>query len=215
MEKFYKDLYSKKSTDPIISKSFLRYQKGRLTPRQREEIDGPIRIQELRRAAMQQKQNKTPGEDGIGVEFYIQFLDVIEVELVKTLDEMYYFQKTGGNLARGIIKTIFKKGDPTDIRNYRPITLLDIDYKILSKILANRLKEVLHQYVNPLNKISDLNLVLREIAQDMKSKGKGAMISIDFQKAYDSVDHEFLQATLKEAGFGKKFRNFFKAIYEQ
>lgn len=85
--------------------------------------------------------------------------------------------------------------------------MLNADYKIMSKILSNRLKEVLpnithkHQFVNPPNSIGKLNLILREIAADIRSKNKGAMISIDFKKAYDSINHNFLHTALEETGF--------------
>lgn len=221
VESFYRSLYSKRDIDQHLANSLFRHQKGRLTTQQKEQIDAPIKVEEIKRAILQQRTNRTPGEDGISAEFYIQFLDTIAGELTNVFDELYSQQKATGKLGNGIIKTIYKKGDATNIKNYRPITLLNVDYKILSKILSNRLKEVLpdithhHQFVNPPNTIGKLNLMLREITTEMKARGRGALISIDFEKAYDSVNHDFLHKALKETGFGNKFRDFFKTIYDQ
>lgn len=91
----------------------------------------------------------------------------------------------------------------------------------MSKIIANRLKRALpnithrHQFVNPPNTIGKLNLILREISVEMRKRNKGALVSVDFKKAYDTVDHEFMQAALEQAGFGENFKTFFKTIYDQ
>ncbi len=63
--------------------------------------------------------------------------------------EMFNSGKVGKSKAEGMITLIFKKGDKTDLATYRPITLLNGDYKILMKVFANRVKQVMHTIIAP------------------------------------------------------------------
>ena len=94
------------------------------------------------------KLNKSPGNDGFSVEFYQTFWPYIGGLVVDAFNEAF----DNGNLSvsqkQGVITLIEKDGkDPLHIKNYRPITLLHVDYKILSKILATRMKEVLLEII--------------------------------------------------------------------
>ena len=92
------------------------------------------------------KANKSPGNDGFAVDFFWPALGEI---LVKTLNKAFDRGKLSTPQKQGVITLIEKEGkDTMYVRNYRPITLLNVDYKILSKVLANRIKKVLSEIIH-------------------------------------------------------------------
>ena len=84
--------------------------------------------------------NKSPGLDGLSTNFYKHFWPILGHELISVRYYAVYHGQLPLTQKRGIISLLFKKGDRTKLQNRRPITLLNTDYKILTKALANRLK---------------------------------------------------------------------------
>ena len=95
------------------------------------------------------KGNKSPGNDGFTVEFYCTFWPVLGENIVEALNEAYDKGNLSTSQKQGVITLIEKEGkDSRYPQNYRPITLLNVDYKILSKVLAKRIKEVLCEIIH-------------------------------------------------------------------
>ena len=95
------------------------------------------------------KNNKSPGNDGFTVEFYCTFWIDLGDMFVEALNEAYNRGGMSNSQKQGVITLIEKEGkNAMDVKNYRPITLLNVDYKILSKVLARRIKEVLGEVVH-------------------------------------------------------------------
>ena len=93
--------------------------------------------------------NKSPGNDGFTVEFYCTFWPVLGDIIVVALNEAYDKGSLSTSQKQGIITLIEKEGkDAVYIQNYRPITLLNVDYKIISKVLASRIKNVLGEIIH-------------------------------------------------------------------
>ena len=218
VERFYSSLYKRKDTCPKTQEFFISYIKRVLTEQQKDQLKEDLSIPEIKKVISEIKPNKSPGPDGISIEFYKSCYHIIEKQLQMILNEMYSTPDQT-ETANGVIHLIFKRGDNTDINNYRPITLLNYDLKILNKILSNRTKNILpdithpHQFSKLPNKIIDLNLLLREITADTRNQKLGSLISLDFQKAFDSIDHGFMFATLHKYGMPIKFISYIKAIY--
>ena len=85
--------------------------------------------------------NKTPGPNGLKVEFYKHFFDRLSPLFLKMTHEAYLKQQLPESLTLSYITVIPKdKPDRTDKKNYRPISLLNVDYKIISKAITNKLK---------------------------------------------------------------------------
>ena len=125
-------------------------------------------------------------------------------------------------MTQSYITLIPKNGqDLTNVKNYRPISLLNSDYKILSKILTSRLKPRITMLVHKdqqcavkerkihthLHNIRDLITYCRE------KLTKAYILSIDQEKAFDRVDHNFLHLVLRECNLGQYVRDWVKIMY--
>ncbi|GJZ90403.1 RNA-directed DNA polymerase, eukaryota, reverse transcriptase zinc-binding domain protein [Tanacetum coccineum] len=123
----------------------------------------------------------------------------------------------GSNSA--FITLIPKVSNPLFIKDYRPISLIGIHYKIVAKILANRLSKVIDSIISPeqsafitRRQILDGPLILSETIDWYKKRKKKMMLfKVDFEKAFDSVSWRYLDYVLDKLGFGIKWRNWIKA----
>ena len=116
------------------------------------------------------------------------------------------------------IKLLYKKDSEEDKKypkNYRPIALLNVDYKILSKLLANKLKDELthiistDQYCMPKKYIGDLITLIQSTINDPNNKDTERFLAfLDFEKAFDSVNHEFTFEAMKAFGIPQEFIRF-------
>ncbi|GIL74463.1 hypothetical protein Vretifemale_4431, partial [Volvox reticuliferus] len=110
----------------------------------------------------------------------------------------------------GIIKVLYKKGDPKQPGNYRPITLLCSDYRLLAKVLANRLGPALGRIISPEQSaflpkrhIGASVLFLRHLPHLLRKLNRQGMLAfLDFAKAYDTVDRNFLLGAMEAMGAG-------------
>jgi len=121
----------------------------------------------------------------------------------------------------GLVVLIPKCPPYDEIGNYRPITLLNCDYKIFTKILSNRLQPILEiiihesQYAQPGKDINEMNCLVRDLVDEMKSRTNldSFFVSIDFQKAYDTICHTFLFQILEKYGFPICFIEVIKELF--
>lgn len=90
---------------------------------------------------------KAPGSDGFQMEFYVKFRHLLGRDLVLVLNSCFDRDSLALSRRRGIISLSFKKGDPLNPRNWRPITLLNVDYKIVVRAIAGRILKVIHLIV--------------------------------------------------------------------
>ena len=92
--------------------------------------------------------NKSPGIDGLTTNFYKHFWNLLGPQLTNVYNYAFKQGILSTMQRRGVVTLIFKKGDRTRLKNWRPITLLTTDYKILTKTLAMRLRDVLHLLIH-------------------------------------------------------------------
>lgn len=122
---------------------------------------------------------------------------------------------------RAVLTLLPKKGDLTDIKNWRPVSLLCSDYKLLSKTLALRLSEVIEQVIHPDQSyyvpgrsIFDNVSFVRDILDVSKLfKLHCALISLDQEKAFDRVEHKYLWKALTAFSFCEDFVEMIKVLY--
>ena len=166
--------------------------------------------------------NKSPGTDGLPVEFYKVFWDYVKPFLLNALNCSY----TNGHLSitqrRGLITLVPKKNKPANLlKNWRPITLLNCDYKIEAKSIANRIKKVLPKIINNdqtgflKNRTIGENIRLIDsiISYTSTKQIPGLLLFIDFEKAFDSIEWPFIERALKHFNFGASLVTWFKLFY--
>ena len=163
---------------------------------------------------------KAPGCDGLPMEFYVKFWPVLGVDLVRVLNSSY----SSGLLSskrRGVISLSYKTGDRLDPRNWRPVTLWNVDYKIASRAIAVRLLKVLSLVVErdqscgvPSWFIGENVAYLRDLVHFCSSSGVPvAILSLHQEKAFECVDWGFLRFTLETMGFGPSFIKWIMLFY--
>lgn len=219
---FYQTLFTKQGIEKNASQFLLSHIKKRVNKKDRETCDGAITNKEIENALNNMKNGKSPGLDGLPCEFYKTFKLVLIPILNMVFQEVWEKGCMSPHMSRGVIKIIYKKkGDRESLENFRPISLLNCDYKILAKVLASRLKGILPKiietnqaYAIQGRDISDTVNSVRDKIWYMAREGQqGYVLNIDFEKAFDRVEHEFLFNILKTFNFGEKFTRCLRCLY--
>ena len=217
---FYEKLYSENKRNIDDASSFFN-NIPRLSDESKELCEGKVTKAECYKMLKEMKNNKSPGNDGFIVEFYCTFwLDLGDM-LVGVLNEAFNRGGMSNSQKQGVITLIEKEGkNAMYVKNYRPITLLNVDYKILSKVLARRIKEVLGEIVHhdQVGYIKDRNIgeavrLIDDMFFNSLNQNNGYLAAADFEKAFDSVDHDFLFKVLELFGFGITFCSWVKILY--
>lgn len=168
------------------------------------------------------KNNKSPGCDGLTSEMYKCFSESLGKFLLAVFKESLDRGELPPSLRQGVITLIPKPHkDSLLIENWRPITLLNNDYKILASILAKRLKSKLHTLIDECQSgfmknrhiANNIRLVLDLIEYKDFLDDEHLILFLDFQKAFDTVSHKFIFDTLNFFNFGKNFINAVKTLY--
>ena len=159
---------------------------------------------------------KAPGPDGMPAIFYKNFWSTVGRKVVEEVMQVL----NGGDMPASWNETtvvlIPKVPKPESVKNLRPISLCNVMYKLVSKVLANRLKQVLPDVISPSQSafvpgrlISDNILIAYEITHYMRRKKKGktsyAAVKLDMSKAYDRVEWSFLKQMMVKLGFNQRW----------
>ena len=184
-------------------------------------LEGEIKEQECFSAIKNMKSNKSPGSDGIPPEFYATFWTDIKHLLLDSFNSAYQTGELSTTQNRGILNLIFKKNDKNLLSNWRPITLLNTDCKILAHILANRLKKVIPKlvktdqsgYIKGRNICYNIRLIQDVIDYFEDTEKECAVVFLDFKKSFDTVSHNFLSQALSKFNFGESFKKWVDIIY--
>lgn len=177
-------------------------------------LESEITIGEVAKAIKSMNNNKCPGADGLPVEIYKAFWPVIKESLFAALKFATEQKKLHKSANYGIISLLPKKErDPRQIANWRPIMLLNTDYKILAKLLADRLKRILPIIIDKdqtgymENRYIGTNvrkfLDLMEITE--REDISALAISIDSQKAFDSIEHSAIRKAFQYFNISENF----------
>ena len=140
VERFYAELYRCDQTDLAKQNLFLSNITAGLSEQQKNNLKVDLTEHKIETAISQMANGKTPGPDGLSIEFYTHCWSIVKHEVICVLREMFSSQSGEPQIKTGYLTLIHKEGLKNEIANYRPISLLNYDLKIFTKCLTNRLK---------------------------------------------------------------------------
>ena len=219
---FYTQLFSEEAVDTACQQHLFSQLNSKLTTEESLSCEGPISPLELAESVKSLALNKSPGPDGLTLEFYLKFWYLLSPLLCRLYQSSFVEQSLPESLQTSVTRLIFKKrGDVKDLKNWRPISLLNTDYKILSKALTLRLSRVLGSLVDPDQtcsvpgrSITSNVTLLRDVLDYIERTNEpGILVSLDQEKAFDRVNHSFLFRLLEQFGFGPSFIQWVHTLY--
>ena len=219
IEEFYGELYSKKEIDEKTKDNILNALEETIT--ESPFLTHDFNLLELSNCLQGFKRGKSPGEDGLPVEFYQTFWDILATDLLTVFTEFQGLGRLPDSFRSGIVKLLHKKDDKTDLKNWRPITLLNVDCKLFSKLLANRMTVVLGEVIHPDQtcaipgrKITDSLVLIRDTICYARDRNiRLVVLNLDFEKAFDRVSHQYLLQVLPKMGFPQRFVEWVGLLY--
>jgi hypothetical protein len=213
VENFYKDLFGPETEGEIQLGENLWMDEGRLMEEEALDLVRPFTLKEIEDAMMDMDTTAAPGPDGLPVGFYRAFWP----ELKNLFLEMFQEFHSGGlklcRLNYGMISLIPKLKEANNIKQFRLICVLNIDYKIFTKVLTRRLTPYADKLICkrqttfiPGRFILEGIITLHEILHELRvKKTKEVILKLDFEKAHDKVQWSFLFKVLKQKNFHAKW----------
>ncbi len=221
---FYQNLYT--SSFDLNASSLFFHKIDSVIPKindqNRELCEEPFNIEDLFNVVKRMPKNKSPGPDGLPFEFFKVFWDSIKFLLYDALIECLNNGELAESMKQGLICLIPKPNkDSSLLDNWRPITLLNSDYKILASVYAEKIKHCLANIISNTQSgflkgrhISNNIRLIIDILDYSEFINKEAFILfIDFYKAFDTVEHFFIFEALSKFGFGRSFINAIRTLY--
>ena len=182
---------------------------------------GKLTLQNIWEALISMKNGKTPGNNGLMKEFYVCFFGELGMLLLKSLNYSHLVGELSTSQKQAVLTLIKKKGrDKRLVKNWRPISLMNVDVKIASKAFSFRLKKVISNLIHYDQTacikgrfIGESIRLIDDILYHTEQKNiDGVLFAADIEKAFDSVEHCFIFAVLKKFGFGDDFIQWIKTF---
>ena len=192
-----------------------------LSDAEREQCEGLFTKDELFAALKGLQTGKSPGSDGLPIQFYSAFWDLLCDPLLSVLNDCFRVGSLCASQREALWRLVYKKDDKRLAKNWRPISLLNCDYKLASKIITDRLRQVMPSIVHSdqtcsvvgRSIFSNLHLVRDTLDMINKTDETGILVTLDQMEAFDRVDHEFLMRVLTKFGFGPSFCRWVSIFY--
>jgi hypothetical protein len=221
---FYEKLYNSQNTNDCDIDDYLNEINvtNILSSYQKQKCDRPLSILEFDSVIEKLKLDKSPGNDGLTSNFYKVFWPNLREMYFDMVKESIEEGELPTSLKKAIVALLFKKGDQQLLKNYRPISLTNCDYKILAFVFSNRLQNVIDSIIG---KDQTAYIKKRFIGQSartildvfeycQKFNKEGIILCLDFEKAFDTLEWNFIFKVLKKYNFGPFFINCMKMIYK-
>jgi hypothetical protein len=184
-------------------------------------MDAPISIDELKHAIRRGKLHKAPGCDGIGHDLYAKTWDMCKDDILQILNAMYIDGRISDAQKRGLLVCKPKTSNPTRTDEYHPLTLLNADFKLLTRILATRIRPWLNDIMHPSQHCGigettvydELETIRHTIASAEYSRQPLCLLSLDFKDAFDNISHTYLFSILQAYGFSTLLQSRIRDLY--
>ncbi len=220
-QRYYTGLFTAAPCDPSAQDDMLSKLSRRLCKDERASCEGLLTLEECFAALSGMARGKTPGSDGFPMEFYLRFWSSLGADLVRVLNVAYEAGQLSTSQRRGLIIVLYQKNDRLDTKNWRPISLLNVDYKIATWAISGRLLAVIGSVVGPDQTcgvpgrtISENLFLIRDLIEYAKREDIPlALLSLDQEKAFDRVDWGFLLRILDTFNFGPDFCRWVRLFY--
>lgn len=221
---FYSKLYSSQEpSDPNVMRTFFEgLDLPTVDENIRKSLDRPFSLDEINDAITCMQSGKCPGPDGFPTEFYKKFSPKLSPLLKNVFDDSFRSQCLPPTLRQASISLLLKKGkDPLNCSSYRPISLLNVDVKILAKVLALRLESVLPSlvscdqtgFIKNRQLFFNIRRVFNILYTPSSAQVPEVLLSLDAAAAFDRVSWEYLFYVLQHFGFGNTFISWVKLLY--
>uniref|UniRef100_A0A3B5R0Z3 Reverse transcriptase domain-containing protein n=1 Tax=Xiphophorus maculatus TaxID=8083 RepID=A0A3B5R0Z3_XIPMA len=220
---FYKNLYkSEYSGNKDTQAAFLNQLKFKtLLEEEKTTLDSPLTIEDLSEAIDSMNSGKTPGPDGLPIEFYKTFKNKLILPLLNMYEESYEAGILPDSLRLATITLLLKPNKPsTECSSYRGISLMGCDTKILCKALSRRLDKYLptliiddqQGFIKARQGYHNIRRVLNVLHEKHNCKDT-AMLSLDARQAFDRIEWDYLFEVLPKYGFGETFLKWIRLLY--
>jgi Reverse transcriptase (RNA-dependent DNA polymerase) len=195
-------------------------QDSKLTNDEKTWLDRPITMAELDLAAKKGKLRSAPGADGFSNTLIIKCWSFFRFPFFRYVQHCFNTGILTHNFRSATIKLIPKKGDQTNIKNWRPISLLSNFYKILSRTINTRLNKFVNRICsraqkgyNPARYTQEVLInVWGQIHYCKENNIKGAVVAIDMAKAFDTLSHDFLGKVYDFFNFGPEIKKWLNLL---
>ncbi|GJY05634.1 RNA-directed DNA polymerase, eukaryota, reverse transcriptase zinc-binding domain protein, partial [Tanacetum coccineum] len=186
--------------------------KNKLSNEEASKMVRPISDSEIKNAMFEIEDSKAPGPDGYTLRFYKSAWSIVGKEVCQAVKDFFLTGKLLREVNVTLISLVLKTSTPDKVSDFRPIACCNVLYKCISKIMTNRIKEVLGNLVNENQsafiggrQITDNILLSQELLRgyNRKQNVKKVSFKIDLQKAYDTISWEFLKDVLVMFSFHK------------
>lgn len=184
-----------------------------------EGLEAGVTEEEIRRVLFEMPSNKSPGPDGFPCEFFKTTWSVLSHDFIVAVQSVFRY----GFLPKGVNSTILalipKKQDSMEMKDFRPIACCNVMYKVVSKILANRLKLLLPKIISENQSafvqerlLMENVLLASELVKDYHKTevSPRCVMKLDISKAFDSVQWSFVLNILRSMGFSEKYIHWIK-----
>ena len=221
IRKYYQGLYNKKIDNILRIEDFLGDEgmnndwvgNKKLTEEEKNSLETAVTLEEIKKALETSNLSSTSGWDGISYMVIKKYFTELGPLLVKVTNECMERGELTATFKLGLIKLIPKKGDANKIEDWRPISLLCCGYKLISGVVALRLEKFLDKIIGRAQKgfqrtknMNSCNLnIMDRIAGAWEHSEEMGVLCIDFVKAFDSVEHEFIRNVLGFFNYGEVF----------
>ena len=184
-----------------------------LSPKEASSLELPFREEEVFTALNERDGDKASSSDGFSLAFWQDSWHFVKDEIMEMFREFHANETFIKSLNVTFLVLIPKKGDAEDLKDFRPISLLGSLYKILTKVLVNRLKKVVGKVVSEAQnafvearEITNVSLIANELIDHwQKQREKGVICKLDIEKAFDNINWQFLMKVMRCMGFVSKW----------